>query len=152
VLNRTLFFLDADTGMEMGTFLHPRPQTAQENCTWHNLNTVPLKNKNGKPRYVFVSGNYQSGISVVDFTDPMHAEEIAFVDPPPLSPTQLITGGTAAARRPPCLSGPLLTSLSRRGKILGGDSSAAPGSKAAAATAGGGRARLRGTRQKGSLW
>jgi hypothetical protein len=55
-----------------------------ENCVTHNFNTVPLKNKNGKPRYVLVSGNYQSGISVIDFSDPANAEEIAYADPPPL--------------------------------------------------------------------
>ena len=87
-LNKTLFFLDAETGDTVGTFLHPRPQTATENCTWHNLNVVPTDK-----RYVFVSGNYQSGISVVDFTDPANAKEIAFADPAPLSETQLIGGG-----------------------------------------------------------
>jgi hypothetical protein len=44
-------------------------------------------------RYVLVSGNYQSGISVVDFTDPANAKEIAFADPAPLSETSLILGG-----------------------------------------------------------
>jgi hypothetical protein len=79
VLNRTLFFLDAETGATLGEFLHPRPQTDLENCTWHNLNVVPTKR--GK---VLVAGNYQSGISVVDFSDPGEAEEIAFADPAPL--------------------------------------------------------------------
>jgi hypothetical protein len=31
-----------------------------------------------------VSGNYQSGISVVDFSDPSNAVEIAYADPDPL--------------------------------------------------------------------
>jgi hypothetical protein len=31
-----------------------------------------------------VSGNYQSGISVIDFTDPENAREIAYADPAPL--------------------------------------------------------------------
>jgi hypothetical protein len=44
-------------------------------------------------RYVLVSGNYQSGISVVDFSDPANAREIAYADPAPLSETQLILGG-----------------------------------------------------------
>ena len=83
-VDRTLFFVDADSGDTIGTFLHPRPQTATENCTWHNYNVVPLKSRSGKTRYVLVSGNYQSGISVVDFSDPANAEEIAFADPPPL--------------------------------------------------------------------
>ena len=80
-LNRTLFFIDAQTGETLGEFLHPRPQTNLENCTWHNLNVVPLRDSDDK---VLVSGNYQSGISVVDFSDPANAEEIAFADPAPL--------------------------------------------------------------------
>jgi hypothetical protein len=50
-----------------------------ENCTTHNYNVVPT-NKG----YVMVSGNYQSGISVIDFTDPTKAKEIAYADPAPL--------------------------------------------------------------------
>ena len=84
VTDRTLFFFDARTGAPQGTILHPRPQGATENCTWHNYNIVPLRN-----RYVLVSGNYQSGISVVDFTDPANAREIAYADPAPLTPTTL---------------------------------------------------------------
>jgi hypothetical protein len=33
---------------------------------------------------VLVAGNYQSGVSVVDFSDPENPEEIAFADPAPL--------------------------------------------------------------------
>jgi hypothetical protein len=40
-----------------------------------------------------VSGNYQSGVSVIDFTDPMNATEVAFADPAPLSETSLVLGG-----------------------------------------------------------
>jgi hypothetical protein len=76
---RTLFFIDADTGATLGTFIHPRPQTAQENCSWHNYNVVPTD----KGR-ILVSGNYQSGISVVDFTNPANAYEFAYADPAPL--------------------------------------------------------------------
>ncbi len=43
VTDRTLFFFAARTGALLGTFLHPRPQTATENCTWHNYNVVPLR-------------------------------------------------------------------------------------------------------------
>ena len=88
-VKKSWFFYDSDTGAKLGQFVLPRPQTAQENCTIHNYNVVPLRNKAGKPRYVLVGGNYQAGISVVDFTDPANAEEIAYADPPPLVPTQL---------------------------------------------------------------
>jgi hypothetical protein len=92
-VNKTLFFLDAVTGETVGTLLHPRPQTATANCTWHNYNVVPLKKQGNKARYVLVSGNYQSGISVVDFSDPANPREIAYADPAPLSDTTLIGGG-----------------------------------------------------------
>ena len=91
-VDRTLFFLDAETGATVGTFVQPRPQTASENCTWHNLNVVPTDK-----RYVLVSGNYQMGISVVDFTDPANAQQIAFADPAPLvnptTPGAIVLGG-----------------------------------------------------------
>jgi hypothetical protein len=83
-VNRSLYFFEPRTGDLLGTFLHPRPQEATENCTWHNYNVVPTDK-----RYVLVAGNYQSGISVVDFTDPSSATEIAFADPAPLTPTRL---------------------------------------------------------------
>ncbi|MGH3060106.1 MAG: LVIVD repeat-containing protein [Gaiellaceae bacterium] len=76
---RTFFFHDVETGEQVGTFVIPRPQTSVENCTTHNYNVVPLRK-----RYVMVSGNYQSGISVIDFTDPANAEEIAYADPAPI--------------------------------------------------------------------
>jgi hypothetical protein len=88
-VKKSWFFYDADTGAKLGQFVLPRPQTAAENCTIHNYNVVPLRNKAGKPRYVLVGGNYQAGISVVDFTNPAAAKEIAYADPPPLVPTQL---------------------------------------------------------------
>jgi hypothetical protein len=94
VVNRTLFFVEVETGEVAGSLLHPRPQTAVENCTWHNLNVVPLRDSDNK---VLVSGNYQSGISVVDFSDPADAEEIAFADPAPLvnpnNPAAIELGG-----------------------------------------------------------
>jgi hypothetical protein len=78
-LERTFFYVDADTAASIGQFTIPRPQTSVENCTTHNFNVVPTRKGD-----VMVSGNYQSGISVIDFTDPMNAEEIAFADPAPL--------------------------------------------------------------------
>lgn len=78
-LERTFFFVDADTQASIGQFTLPRPQTNTENCTTHNFNVVPTTKG-----YIMVSGNYQSGISVIDFTDPANAKEIAFADPAPL--------------------------------------------------------------------
>jgi hypothetical protein len=83
-VKKSWFFYDADTGAKLGQFVLPRPQTATENCTIHNYNVVPTDK-----RYVLVGGNYQAGISVVDFTDPANAREVAYADPAPLTPTQL---------------------------------------------------------------
>jgi hypothetical protein len=92
VVNRSIHFFAARTGEDLGTFVMPRPQTAQENCTWHNYNIVPTDS-----RYILVSGNYQSGISVVDFTNPASAREIAFADPAPIvnpaNPAAIVLGG-----------------------------------------------------------
>jgi hypothetical protein len=78
-VKKSWFFYDSSDGSKLGQFVLPRPQTATENCTIHNYNVVPT-NK----RYVLVGGNYQAGISVVDFTDPANAEEVAYADPAPL--------------------------------------------------------------------
>jgi len=88
VTDRSVFYFEALTGTLLGTFVHPRPQTATENCTWHNLNVVPTDK-----RYVMVAGNYQSGISVVEFTNPANAREVAYADPAPLDPATLVLGG-----------------------------------------------------------
>ena len=79
LVDRTIFFYDHE-GNQLGTFVHPNPQTATENCTWHNYNVVPTDK--GRIR---VSGTYQSGISVLDFTDPANVREIAYADPAPRS-------------------------------------------------------------------
>jgi hypothetical protein len=76
---RTLFFFDTDTGTETARLLHPRLQTSAENCTWHNFNTIPTKGGN-----VLVSGNYQAGIIVVDFTNRAAPQVIGYADPRPL--------------------------------------------------------------------
>lgn len=80
VTNRSLFFFEARTGVLLGALVHPRPQSNLENCTWHNFNVVPTDK-----RYILVAGNYQSGISVVDFTNPAAATEVAYADPSTLA-------------------------------------------------------------------
>ncbi len=78
---KTLFFFDADNGDIIGRHVLPRPQSQYENCTMHNYNIVP-----SKQRYLLVHGSYQSGTSLVDFTDPDSSYEIAWMDPDPLDP------------------------------------------------------------------
>ena len=81
---KSFFFFEVASGELLGKWVLPRDQTLQENCTLHNYNIIPTDR-----RYVLVSGNYQAGISVVDFTDPANAVEVAFADPAPLVPPQL---------------------------------------------------------------
>jgi hypothetical protein len=83
--DKSAFFFDALSGAELGKWTLPRPQSATENCTIHNYNIVPVPSGN----YVLVSGNYQSGTSVVDFTDPANPVEVAYSDPPAIDPIDL---------------------------------------------------------------
>lgn len=46
-----------------------------------------------RDRYVLVHGSYQSGTSVVDFTDLANPVEVAWVDPLPIDPNTLVLGG-----------------------------------------------------------
>jgi hypothetical protein len=87
-VDKTLFFYDARSGEEVGRWMVERHQSATENCTIHNYNVVPTDKG-----YVLVSGNYQMGIAVIDFSDPANAREIAYADPAPLSEESLVTGG-----------------------------------------------------------
>jgi hypothetical protein len=84
-VHKSAFFYDAETGAKLGQWTLPRPQTAEENCTIHNYNTVPLRDG----RCVLVSGNYQAGTWVTEFTDPANPVTLGWSDPPPLVPTQL---------------------------------------------------------------
>ena len=85
---KTYFFFYVETGTQIGEFALPRAQGPSENCTIHNFNVVPTSNRD-----ILVAGNYQAGISVVDFTNPGAAKEIAYADPPPLSSPTITTGG-----------------------------------------------------------
>ena len=85
---KSLFFFDVATGALKGQWTMPRPQSNVENCTVHNYNVVP-----SKQRDMLVGGSYQSGISVVDFSDLSNIKEVAFADPKPLNPNALTIGG-----------------------------------------------------------
>jgi LVIVD repeat len=78
LLDRSFFFYDAGTGALLGTWTLPNAQGPTENCTLHNYNVIPTKKRN-----LLVSGNYQAGTWVVDFTDPAAAFTVAWSDPPP---------------------------------------------------------------------
>jgi hypothetical protein len=76
---KSFFFYDADSGAALGRWTLPRPQGATENCTLHNYNVVPTRSG----RDVLVSGNYQAGTWLVEFTDPANARTLGWSDPPP---------------------------------------------------------------------
>jgi hypothetical protein len=84
-VTKSMFFYDAATSAKLGQWTPSRPQSSAENCTIHNYNVVPLRSG----RYVAVSGTYQAGTWVTEFTDPANAVTVAWSDPPPLVPTQL---------------------------------------------------------------
>jgi hypothetical protein len=84
-LKRSFFFYKPETGVLLGIWTLPRTQSSIENCTLHNYNIVPLRSG----RYVVVHGSYQSGTSVVDFTDPANAVELGWSDPPPIVPPDI---------------------------------------------------------------
>jgi hypothetical protein len=84
-VTKSMFFYDAATGAKLGQWTLPRAQSAAENCTIHNYNIVPTRDG----RYFAVSGNYQAGTWVTEFTNPASPVTVAWSDPPPLVPTQL---------------------------------------------------------------
>jgi hypothetical protein len=81
-IDKTMFFYDGESGAKLGEWVLPRDQGADENCTIHNYNIVPLRSG----RYVVVGGNYQAGTWAVDFSDPANAVEFAWSDPVSLGP------------------------------------------------------------------
>jgi hypothetical protein len=84
--------MESRSGNIVGEWEMERKQGPTENCTIHNYNFVPTDKA-----YVLVSGNYQAGIAVVDFTDPANAQQIAYADPEPLDPDSLVLGGSWSA-------------------------------------------------------
>ena len=85
---KSFFFFDTATGALKGKWTLPRDQSAFENCTLHNYNVVPSKDRD-----ILVHGSYQSGIGVVDFSDLSNIKEIAYADPKPLNPSAFTIGG-----------------------------------------------------------
>ena len=85
-VDKSAFFYDAHTGAKLGQWTLPRGQDGiAENCTIHNYNVVPLRDG----RYILVSGNYQAGTWVTEFTDPANPVTLGWSDPPAISPPDL---------------------------------------------------------------
>jgi hypothetical protein len=86
--DRTFFMYDTDSAQNIGKWTMPRAQTAAENCTLHNINFIPTTDGSD----LLVSGNYQAGTWVTDWTNPPNPTVLAFADPPPLSATLQLGG------------------------------------------------------------
>jgi hypothetical protein len=87
-INKSFFFFETATGRLLGTWVLPRPQAATENCTIHNYGIVPTARRD-----VLVTGAYQAGTWVVDFTDPRRPRTVAWSDPRPQDPANLTLAG-----------------------------------------------------------
>jgi hypothetical protein len=70
----------------------PAPQTKFENCVAHNGTLVPVPGRD-----IMVQGWYQGGVSVFDWTDPAHPQEVAFFDRGPMDSTKLVGAGSWSA-------------------------------------------------------
>ena len=66
----------------------PAPQTPLENCVAHNGSLIPIPGRD-----VMVQAWYQGGLSVFDWTDVAHPQEIAFFDRGPMDSTRMVLGG-----------------------------------------------------------
>jgi hypothetical protein len=75
-----------------GYYKLPVTQTVQENCVAHNGSIVPVPGRD-----ILAQAWYQGGVSLVDFTDSAHPQEIAFFDRGPINGTSLVLGGFWAA-------------------------------------------------------
>jgi hypothetical protein len=75
-----------------GYYKMPAAQSDTENCVAHNGSLIPVPGRD-----IMVQGWYQGGVSVFDFTDPVHPIEIAFFDRGPIDAKNLITGGVWSA-------------------------------------------------------
>lgn len=70
----------------------PAAQGDSENCVAHNGSLIPVPGRD-----IEVQAWYQGGISVMDFTDAQHPEEIAYFDRGPIDPNLLVLGGDWSA-------------------------------------------------------
>jgi hypothetical protein len=70
----------------------PAAQSDSENCVAHNGSLLPVPGRD-----IEIQAWYQGGISVVDFTDAAHPQEIAYFDRGPIDPKDVVLGGEWSA-------------------------------------------------------
>ena len=89
-ISDAIFTIEPGRRLKMQSYYKlPAPQTSSENCVAHNGSLIPIPGRD-----VMVQAWYQGGISVFDWTDPTHAQEIAFFDRGPIDSTRLALAGS----------------------------------------------------------
>ncbi|HEY6222247.1 MAG TPA: hypothetical protein VIW26_00565 [Gemmatimonadales bacterium] len=87
-----IFTLQGDSLKFQSYYKMLAPQTQNENCVAHNGSLIPIPGRD-----VMVQAWYQGGISVFDWTDAAHPQEIAFFDRGPIDSTKPQGGGSWSA-------------------------------------------------------
>ena len=87
-----LFTIDNRKLTFHGYYKLPAPQTPQENCVAHNGSLIPIPGRD-----IMVQGWYQGGLSVFDWTDVDHPQEIAYFDRGPIDEKRMMMGGSWSA-------------------------------------------------------
>jgi len=87
---KTIFVYRARDGVLVGRWVLRQEQSQFENCTIHNYNIAPYADK-----YILVGDAYQAGNFVVDFTNKLDGEQVAFSDPPAIDADPVMAGTQA---------------------------------------------------------
>ncbi len=87
-----IFNLENDKLKFASYYKMPAAQGDSENCVAHNGSLVPVPGRD-----LEVQAWYQGGISLMDFTDATHPQEIAYFDRGPIDPNVLVLGGDWSA-------------------------------------------------------
>jgi hypothetical protein len=88
-----IFTIDANKKLHFQSYYKlSAPQTPEENCVAHNGSLIPVPGRD-----IMAQAWYQGGVSVFDWTDAKHPQEIAFFDRGPLDPTKMVLGGSWSA-------------------------------------------------------
>jgi hypothetical protein len=88
----SIFHLDGDKLKFISYYKMPAAQGDTENCVAHNGSLIPVPGRD-----IEVQAWYQGGVSVMDFTDASHPQEIAYFDRGPIDPKTLVLGGDWSA-------------------------------------------------------
>jgi hypothetical protein len=75
-----------------GYYKRPSSEPATKNCVAHNGSLIPIPG-----RTIMAQSWLQGGVSVFDWSDPTHVQEIAYFDRGPVDTTKLTFGGTWSA-------------------------------------------------------